>query len=1075
MRRPAVACAVGITAGIAAYDVLGSFRFLALTAVFLLFYLAIRCKKIEYKLKNINGEKETTFHQTGHRADKQERLIPGVSQSQEKERAAGAPLSAVITSFTAALLLFTLFFAAGGVRLGLSEGRGSVFSGFEDREITVSGRVLSQSVKSDGSRVYVVDASPEAAWENSASRPESGAEGAGSGEEVTASIGNEENKRSGAGKDGAGDGKIESDGFGKDGAGSGSVQVQAGAERGSEGEKLLITVKAEKSSEKTAKSSDDKIPAGAEPQSGSFTSSEKRAQNGQDGTVALSGRIATGWYVRVRGVIYEPAEAGNPKAFDYRRYLKSRGIKMTMYAEASGFCTQSPPSGVYALLSWLEKVKTAFSDAVSSRMSEQTSGLLLGIMFGDKGELDEMLYEDFQKNGIAHLLAVSGLHVSMIYGILELIFRRPSTLAGNLPAVAVLIMYAAVSGFAPSVVRAVFMICVHIVAKVSHRRYDFLSCISFCALVLLVWRPEYLFSAGFQLSFLAVLTISLVMPHVPGVEKMNTDGNTAGIMQRISGLLSKIKQQVAEIVLMQAGMMPISLYHFHYISIGAFFLNIPAIALAGFIVPAGTAIIPLAAVTNREIFPAMPGILDWLGETALSLLCQVEEFLLQILIHMNEFLAGTPLSYHYAASPPDAVFLFYYGALFFLSSEAAASWIGKIRRVGNVPGDRAKERTLAGNGRTCQKQGTERLPGGEVLRVLSANGKQGQKRMVKCSCDGEEPRLSAHKRLWRHIMENRRQYRRLISFLVVLAVISGIVGTYLQYDMLTADLVFVDVGQGDCAHLKAGGGIDLMFDSGGRESFDKEKEDDEYDVGTEILIPYFLANGVPDIDLAVISHLHQDHCGGLETMTAGVRVKKLLLSAVYRSQSAEISERFQIPKEDILFAAAGDVIKTGGVTLRVLAPARRTEEENRKILENSDDENELSLIVRAEYKGRSVLFTGDIDSDYEKALVDEYAGNRNQEDAGIAEGMPAASSLLRTDILKVAHHGSKYSSCDTFLSAVSPEVAVIQVGRNYYGHPSPDVLERLAAHNAHIFRNDENGAVLVRFGRHLSLKTVKKS
>ncbi len=75
---------------------------------------------------------------------------------------------------------------------------------------------------------------------------------------------------------------------------------------------------------------------------------------------------------------------------------------------------------------------------------------------------------------------------------------------------------------------------------------------------------------------------------------------------------------------------------------------------------------------------------------------------------------------------------------------------------------------------------------------------------------------------------------------------------------------FLDVGQGDCAHLRDGG-TNIIFDSGGS---------DTYDVGENILIPYFLANGVSELDLAVISHLHTDHCGGLISLTKGVRIKK---------------------------------------------------------------------------------------------------------------------------------------------------------------------------------------------------------
>ena len=98
-------------------------------------------------------------------------------------------------------------------------------------------------------------------------------------------------------------------------------------------------------------------------------------------------------------------------------------------------------------------------------MGEEGAGLLAGILFGDRTKMDEKIYEDFQKNGTAHLLAVSGLHISLIYSVLSAASGNPATMAGNLPAAVILILYAALSGFSPSVVRAVFMILIHIAAK----------------------------------------------------------------------------------------------------------------------------------------------------------------------------------------------------------------------------------------------------------------------------------------------------------------------------------------------------------------------------------------------------------------------------------------------------------------------------------------------------------------------------------------------------------------------------------------------------------------------------------
>ena len=117
------------------------------------------------------------------------------------------------------------------------------------------------------------------------------------------------------------------------------------------------------------------------------------------------------------------------------------------------------------------------------------------------------------------------------------------------------------------------------------------------------------------------------------------------------------------------------------------------------------------------------------------------------------------------------------------------------------------------------------------------------------------------------------------------------------------------------------------------------------------------------------------------------------------------------------------------------------------MIENEEDENASSLIMRVSINGVSMLATGDMGEEGEGRLI--------------ALKGPAVTS----DILKVGHHGSKYSSCDGFLDEVSPKLAVIQVGKgNTYGHPTPDVLGRLAERHVPVLRNDLQGAIGLKLG-----------
>lgn len=803
----------------------------------------------------------------------------------------------------------------------------------------------------------------------------------------------------------------------------------------------------------------------------------------------LAGRTA-----EVTGMAEAPTEAKNPGGFDYSLYLRSEKIYACMYAEAEGFKVVSQKlHGFDYINNKISLIKSWFENRLMERFDERAAGMLCGILFGDDTYIDENDELDFQHNGTAHLLAASGLHVGFVYGILNILMKKPVTLAGNLPIIIMLICYSALAGFSTSSVRAVFMVIVYIAGKAAHRRYDFLSSISFCAFALLVYEPMNLMASGFQLSFMAVSALAVVLKKAVGIQKMreenieiilddgerrkniscDKDANIKGVgnfaahkcggLQEIiesaergrgglSAVRKKARRQAVNIftvpAALQFGMLPLTVRNFHYISPAGFLLNIPSIAIAGLIVPIGIILMPIAMLsglcdpTFLSIFTdgsdGLAGgsnsltvqarfiiMISDFSDTAFMFFGRMAEMLTRLLIWINEAGSHGRFSYIYTASPPAALILFYYFVLFFICSESGTRYLRSFR-----PALRFSEKTSEADNESQSGNINE------VCREKSAdidifNSQYRSKSWVECVfC-----KIRA--------VDIRQAAMFLFPFIAA-AIISCAAGFCTNGDYILSDLIFIDVGQGDCAHLKAGG-INIMFDSGGS---------DTYDVGRNVLIPYFLGNGEGKIDLAVMSHLHQDHYGGLKTITEGVKVDKLLLSAVYKSESRRIEAETGIPEKNMIFAKAGDIVKCGEVTLRVLSPEAESDGKYKDILENTEDENQVCLTVQAEYKGKKVLFTGDIDSDMETELCGIW------------------HEKLESDILKVAHHGSRYSTSGEFLEYTKPEVSVIQVGRNLYGHPAAEVLERLEDYGSKIYRNDVQGAVMIKFDKKIIIKTI---
>ncbi len=284
----------------------------------------------------------------------------------------------------------------------------------------------------------------------------------------------------------------------------------------------------------------------------------------------------------------------------------------------------------------------------------------------------------------------------------------------------------------------------------------------------------------------------------------------------------------------------------------------------------------------------------------------------------------------------------------------------------------------------------------------------------------------------------RRSYKKIAAVFAAAVICGAGCSIYLSDGFEKTDMVFVDVGQGDCLHIKAGG-KNILIDGGGNFN---------YNVGKSTLKPYLLKNGVTKIDMAIATHLHTDHYQGLKELSQTYRIKKL---GVYEANSVNENHlKKEFRTDDIVYLAAGDVINIGrSAYIEVLSPAGGNDLDE-------EDENKNSLVLRVTVRGVSVLMTGDIDESGEKDLI--------------------SGTDVKSDILKVAHHGSRYSSCEKFIQAAAPEIAVIQVGKNTYGHPSEEVIKRLEEHKATVLRNDNMGAIGITVEKNFEMKitTMRK-
>jgi competence protein ComEC len=250
------------------------------------------------------------------------------------------------------------------------------------------------------------------------------------------------------------------------------------------------------------------------------------------------------------------------------------------------------------------------------------------------------------------------------------------------------------------------------------------------------------------------------------------------------------------------------------------------------------------------------------------------------------------------------------------------------------------------------------------------------------------------------------------------------------------EVSFFDVGQGDSIFIKAPGGYQVLIDGGpgyskvldglSKEMFFNDKE----------------------IDLVILSHPESDHMTGLFSVLDNYKVENIIWTGIERDGVKFETWKRMINEEgaNIYYANYGDVINVGEAKLEIISP--------KELIAGKEFEesNNAAIVARLYYKDSSFLFTGDISSKIENELDD-----------------------IDVDVLKVAHHGSKYSTSEEFLEKVTPLVSVIQVGKNSYGHPTEEVLTRLNNFDIKVLRNDTNGDIkIVSDGLNYKIITSKK-
>lgn len=649
-------------------------------------------------------------------------------------------------------------------------------------------------------------------------------------------------------------------------------------------------------------------------------------------------RIRIGMRVSVQGELERFEGPGNPGEFDYGAYYHAEGIEGRMYGQELRITDEN----CSPYFDSIYRIKKKAVKTLEELCSPQDQGVFQAVVLGDKNGLLEDIRQLYQRNGISHLLAVSGLHVSMIgLGLYHLLRKKGLGFeTAGVTAAAVTVSYGVLTGGSASVVRAVMMVCLQFLADRLGRTYDTLSAAAAAALFLLIRSPACLFQSGFQLSFGAVFAIGSVGPRlVRGLEGSGRKEQRYPVWSRVVSISISI----------QIVTYPMIAYHFFEYPLYGTLLNLLVVPLAGYVLGSGAAGIILGAAA------------PWLGELAI----------------------GTG---HYI--------LAFYQWLCLTFQKLP----GAVRIVGRP----------------------------EIWQILLYGG------MWLAVLAGMEYR--ERKRRARRMGIGGMQAGRILAGKYLLLAAALILGTVILRPLPVQGMsaVFLDVGQGDGVVLRTRDAV-ILTDGG---SSDNKR------LGKQVLEPFLKSQAVRKIDYAIVSHGDQDHISGLLYLMesdCGIDIDNLILPVLGRGDEAyeTLVELAGKRGTAVYWMQAGHRLRKGMLEIKCLYAG----EEKRK-----SERNEHSLMLKVSYGNTGILLTGDMSAEGELAWMEREQKEQTE-----------------IQVLKVAHHGSRYSSSTEFLSRTAPAWAVISCGEgNRYGHPDQDTLTRLEIQGTECLTTMDQGAVTVK-------------
>lgn len=649
-----------------------------------------------------------------------------------------------------------------------------------------------------------------------------------------------------------------------------------------------------------------------------------------------------GSIVTVTGRMQGFDKATNPGQFDAKSYYQI--LKISFQLNQTEIQQQS--HNYHKIKERLYTIRRRCGEILDRMLAPKDASVMKTMLLGEKKAVDAGRKELYQKSGIAHILAISGLHISLIGMTLFRLLRRLgfSSYVSCGISVVFLLLYGFMIGFSVSVIRAIGMFLIHMLGRMCRRTYDMITAVAVMAVLVLAEQPLHLYNSSFWLSFGCVLAIALLIPALTGNQLKEEMLPVPWIDKLAGGAAVTI------------AMLPMQLCFFYQIPVYSTLLNLLVIPMMSLLLPVGMLLLIL-------------------GSSWSDVICPVVEVLIKV---MKYLITGILIVYDLACN---------------LFSKLPLSILG----VGRPDLWRV----------VCYFA---------ILIVVVLRKKLSLKKKWLLVCSG---------------------------VLLLLWPVHR-----------PCSITFLDVGQGDGIHIQSKTGNHYLIDGG---------SSSESGIGEYRILPYLKYQGITEIETVFVTHADEDHCNGilelfLLAQEEGIHIKSLCLPDISREARTKayqkLVEAAMQADISVIYISAGMSLQDGDLRLQCLHPYQDY---------RTDNENAYSLVLLMQYEDFEVLFTGDVEGEGEEDLV------RVLQEL-ICKETYSKEPQFSVEVLKVAHHGSRYSTTEAFLELIHPQIAVISCGENnFYGHPHKETLARLEAAGCAVLTTPQYGAITVEFEKKMKI------